>query len=81
MTSCQDALQLLNHRLIEIDTTPDFTASKPVVIFKKEEIGKLLRQFEIMKETWIALKFNDSIFIVWKELVFLYLEKSSDDDS
>jgi hypothetical protein len=35
---------------------------------------KLLRQLEIMRETWIALKFNDEIFVVWKELVFLYLK-------
>lgn len=33
---------------------------------------KLLRQFEIMRETWIALKFNDTIFVIWKELIFLY---------
>jgi len=81
MTTRQDVLQLLTHRLIEVDTSPDFTASKPIVIFKKEEIGKLLRQFEIMKEKWIALKYTDSIFIVWRKMVFLYLEKSPNDDS
>jgi hypothetical protein len=26
-----------------------------------------------MKEPWIAMKFNDTIFIVWNELIFLHV--------
>jgi hypothetical protein len=68
--TCQECINLLNHRVVEIDTTPDLTKSKPLVILNQEEIGKLLRQFEIMRETWIALKYNDTIFIIWRELIF-----------
>lgn len=77
LTSCQDALRLLDNRLIVVNTSPDITGCKPVAIFKKEEVGKLLRQFEIMRETWFAFKFNSNIFIVWKDLIFLYLDNSS----
>ncbi|MGD0978035.1 MAG: hypothetical protein ABR962_02720 [Candidatus Bathyarchaeia archaeon] len=70
----QNSIDILNQRLVEIDTTPDLTKSKPVVILKKEEIAKLIGQFEMMKETWIALKFNDTIFVIWKELIFLFLK-------
>ena len=72
----QRFIDLLNHRLIEINTTPDLSKSKLIVISKPREIGKLLKQLEIMRETWIALKFNDEIFVVWKELVFLYLNEN-----
>lgn len=74
MTTCQNSTDILNQKLIEIDTTPDLRKSKPVVILKKEEIAKLIGQFEMMKETWIALKFNDTIFVIWKELIFLFLK-------
>jgi hypothetical protein len=78
MESCQSFIDLLNHRLIEVNTSPDLSKSNPVVISKQEEIGKLLRQFEIRGETWIALKFNDTIFVIWKELIFLYTENQKD---
>ena len=74
--SWQRFIDLLNNRLIEINTAPDLSKSKLVVIIKPEELGKLLKQLEIMRETWIALKFNDEIFVVWKELVFLYLKEN-----
>ncbi|MGA2308220.1 MAG: hypothetical protein ABSG57_01565 [Candidatus Bathyarchaeia archaeon] len=72
MTSCQDSTDLLNQRLVEIDTTPDLSKSKPVVTLKQEEIDKLIRQFEMMKEAWIALKFNETICVIWKDLIFLF---------
>ncbi|MGD0071659.1 MAG: hypothetical protein ABSB71_08900 [Candidatus Bathyarchaeia archaeon] len=78
MSSPQELMDLLNHRIVSIDTSLDLAKSKPVVILEKAEIAKLLKQFEIRNETWIALKFNDSIFIIWRELVFLYLENPSD---
>ena len=81
MNSIRNQIDLLNHRLVEIDSTPDLIKSKPVMIHKQEEIGKLLKQFEIMRETWIALKFNNEIFVVWKELVFLYLKENCENKS
>ena len=76
MNSCHIQINLLNHRLVEIDSTPDLRKTRPAVIHKQEEIGKLIKQLEIMRETWIALKFNDEIFVVWKDLVFLYLKEN-----
>lgn len=67
---CPDLIELLNHRLVEVDTTPDLNKTKPVVILKQEEILKLLRQLEINRETWIALNYNDTIFIIWRDLIF-----------
>jgi len=66
----RDLIDLLNHRLVEIDTTPDLSKFKPVVILKREEVAKLLKQFEIMRETWIALKYNETIFVIWRGLMF-----------
>lgn len=73
MEACQNRLQILGQKLIEIDTTPDLSKYKPVVILKQEEFAKLLTNLETMKEPWIAMKFNDIIFLVWKELIFLYV--------
>ena len=73
MEACQNRLQILGQKLIEIDTTPDLSKYKPVVILKQEEFAKLLTNLETMKEPWIAMKFNDTIFLVWKELIFLYV--------
>ena len=81
MNSCYDLIDLLNHRLVEIDSAPDLSKSKPVMIHKQNEIAKFLKQFEIMKETWIALKCNDNIFVIWKELVFLYLKENCENKS
>ena len=78
MKTWQKFIDQLNHRLIEINAEPDLNKTKPVIINKKEEIGKLLKQFEINRQTWIALKYNDKIFVVWKDLVFLYLQNSMD---
>ena len=72
----QSFIDQLNHRLIEINNAPNLSKSTLVIISKPEELGKLLKQLEIMRETWLALKFNDEIFVVWKELVFLYLKEN-----
>lgn len=68
----RDLIELMNGRLIEVDNTPDLSKTKPIILLRQEELSKLLKQFEINKETWIALKFNETIFIVWKELIFLH---------
>jgi hypothetical protein len=75
-SSSHDLIELLNNRLVEVDTTPDLNKTKPVVVLKQEEIAKLLRQFEINRETWIALKFNETIFVIWKELIFLHIREN-----
>lgn len=75
MKTWQKFIDQLNNRLIEINSEPDLNKTKLVIINKKEEIGKLLKQFEINRQTWIALKWNDKVFVVWKELVFLYLNE------
>lgn len=72
----QRYIDLLNHRLIEINTRPELSKSKLIVISKPVEIGKLLKQMEIMRETWIALKFKNEIFVIWKEIVFLCLKEN-----
>jgi hypothetical protein len=64
---------LLAKKLIEVDATPDLSKHKPVVILKWEEFEKLLKNLESMKEPWIAMKFNDTIFVVWNELIFLHV--------
>lgn len=76
MKPWQKFIDQLNNRLIEINTEPNLSKSKPIIIHKQEEIGKLIKQLEIMRETWIALKFNDKIFVVWKEIIFLYLKEN-----
>lgn len=63
---------LLNQHIIEVDSTPSFANVKPVTILESGEFAKLLTSLERMKEPWLALKFNDLIFIVWKGLVFLH---------
>jgi len=73
MDNRQNELQILDQKLIEIDSTPDLNKHKTVVILKQEEFAKLLTQLEAMKEPWIAMKFNDTIFIVWNELIFLHV--------
>ena len=50
MNPFHNQIDLLNHRLVKIDSTPDLSKSKLVVIHKQEEIGKLLKQLEIMRE-------------------------------
>jgi len=67
----------LNTHAIEVDSTPSFANVKPVAILKSSEFAKLLTKLERMKEPWLALKFNDLIFIVWKELVFLHDHSTS----
>ena len=81
MNPFHNQIDLLNHRLVKIDSTPDLSKSKLCVIHKQEEIGKLLKQFEIMNENWIALNFNNEIFVVWKELVFHYLSGKRENKS
>ena len=78
MNSFHNQIDLLNHRLVEINSTLNLGNTRPVVIHKQEEIGKLLKQLEIMRENWIALKFNDEIFVVWNELVFHYSNEKSE---
>lgn len=73
MNACRNGLQILGQKLIEIDSTPDLSRYKPVVILREEELAKLLTQLEAMKEPWIAMQFSDTIFLVWKELIFLYV--------
>ena len=80
MEPCQDCMELLKRKLVEIDTTPDLSKYKPVVILKQGEFGKLLAQLETMKEAWIAMKFNDTIFVVWKELIFLHVANACKDE-
>jgi len=69
----ESSIPLLAKKLIEVDATPDLSKHKPVVIFKQEEFEKLLTNLESMKEPWIAMKFNDTIFVVWNELIFLHV--------
>ena len=76
MSGGENGLQILGEKLVEVDTTPDLTKYKPVVILRKEEFAKLLARLETMKQPWIAMKFNDTIFVVWKELIFLHVEHS-----
>lgn len=73
MGACQNRLQILRQKLIEIDSTPDLSKYKPVVILKEEELAKLLTQLEAVKAPWIVMKFNDTILVVWNELIFLHV--------
>ena len=79
MEPCQDCMELLKRKLVEIDTTPDLSRYKPIVMLKQGEFGKLLAQLENMNEAWIAMKFNDTIFVVWNELIFLYVANACKD--
>jgi hypothetical protein len=73
MSKCENELPLLAKKLVEIDATPDLSKHKPIVILKQEEFAKLLTNLENMKEPWIAMKFIDTIFVVWNELIFLHV--------
>jgi hypothetical protein len=74
MSSLREKLPIRDEKLIEIDNTPDLSQHKPIVILKREEFVKLLTNLEVLKESWIAMRFNDSIFVVWRELIFLHVE-------
>jgi hypothetical protein len=76
----QSGIPLLTKKLIEVDATPDLSKHKPVVILKLEEFEKLLTNLESMKEPWIAMKFNDTIFVVWNELIFLHVTCNDKDE-
>ena len=73
MNACERVMPLLAKKLVEVDATPDLSKHKPVVILKPEEFAKLLTNLETMKEPWIAMKFNDTIFVIWNELIFLHV--------
>ena len=81
MDNRQNELQILDQKLIEIDSTPDLSKHKTVVILKQEEFVKLLTQLEAMKEPWIAMKFNDTIFVVWNELIFLHVTYNGEEEN
>jgi len=81
MNACERVMPLLAKKLVEVDATPDLSKHKPVVILKPEEFVKLLTNLETMKEPWIAMKFNDTIFVVWKELIFLHVVCNDEEGS
>jgi len=67
--------------LVEIDALPDLSKRKPIVILEESELVKLMSNLKSQKEPWIAMRFNDSIFVVWRELVFLHPLNSSSTSS
>jgi len=81
MSKCENELPLLAKKLVEIDATPDLSKHKPIVILKQEEFAKLLTNLENMKEPWIAMKFIDTIFVVWNELIFLHVTSNGKEES
>ena len=62
--------ELLSAKIVEIDTIPDLKKFKPVVLLKHVEVVKLLKQLQEMSEVWLALKYNETIFIIWREFIF-----------
>ncbi|MEM2111808.1 MAG: hypothetical protein QXX08_08020 [Candidatus Bathyarchaeia archaeon] len=80
MTACRSVMPLLSKKLVEVDATPDLSKHKPVVILKPEEFAKLLTNLDDMKEPWIAMKFNDTIFVVWNELIFLHVTCNGEEE-
>jgi hypothetical protein len=81
MNACESVMPLLSKKLVEVDATPDLSKHKPIVILKSEEFAKLLTNLETMKEPWIAMKFNDTIFVVWNELIFLHVICNGEEES
>jgi hypothetical protein len=74
MSSRGGKLPIPGEKLIEVDTMPDL--SKPIVILKREEFVKLLMNLGVLDESWIAMKFNDNVFVAWRELIFLHVESN-----
>jgi len=72
MKTLWDGLSMLDGKLVEVDTTPDLDKYKPIVILRVQEFERLVTNLRAMKEPWIAMKFNNSIFLVWREMVFLH---------
>ncbi|MGB9756166.1 MAG: hypothetical protein ACPLVJ_00070 [Candidatus Bathyarchaeales archaeon] len=81
MSEHESVTPLLTKKLIEVDATPDLSKHKPVVILKPEEFAKLLTNLDDMKEPWIAMKFNDTIFVIWNELIFLHVISGEEEPS
>jgi len=81
MNASEQAFPILHEYLIEVDSTPDLSKYKPIVMLRQDAFTKLLTLLEAMKEPWIAMKFNDTIFVVWKELVFLYATSNDAEES
>lgn len=77
MTSHNKKTPIREEELIEIDATPDLSKQKPIVILERREFVKLIANLKGQKEHWIAMRFNDSIFVMWRELVFLHLVSGS----
>ncbi|MGB9693930.1 MAG: hypothetical protein ACPLYF_03715 [Fervidobacterium sp.] len=80
MNACESVMPLLAKKLVEVDATPDLSKHKPVVILKPEEFTKLLTNLDDMKEPWIAMKFNDTIFVIWNELIFLHVTCNGEEE-
>ena len=69
-------LKIHHEKIIEIDATPDLIKYKPIVILKEEEFAKLINVLNCMKTAWIAMRFNNTIFLFWGDLVFLHSSTS-----
>lgn len=69
-------LKIHHEKIIEIDATPDLIKYKPIVILKEEEFAKLINVLNCMKTAWLAMRFNNTIFLFWGDLVFLHSSTS-----
>ncbi|MCW4028351.1 MAG: hypothetical protein NWE92_01725 [Candidatus Bathyarchaeota archaeon] len=71
-TYCPIEGLMQSERIIKIDATPDLNKYKPIVILSPKEFTKLIHLLDSMKTSWLAMKFNNNIFLFWGELVFLH---------
>jgi len=69
-------LKMHHEKIIEIDATPDLIRYKPIVILKEEEFAKLINVLNCMKTAWLTMRFNNTLFLFWGNLVFLHSSAS-----
>jgi hypothetical protein len=69
---CRDFPEAISRKLIEVSVEPDLTKLKPIVIIRQDELVKLLTQIEGMKKPWLAMKYNDAIYIIWNRLLCVF---------
>ena len=70
MQSMLEFEQIVSENLIEVATAPDLKKIRSPVSFTIDEFPEVLSQIQAQKSFWLAMKFDNEIFIVARGLLF-----------
>ena len=76
MIAYQDLPEALRCKIIEVVSVPDLTTIRPPIKLGLDEVPKLMLQITVLKKPWLAMKFNENIFIILCGLIFLCTSES-----